>query len=327
MLRRQLSAVVLAVPIVAVLGMGSVASAEPQVSIPCDVTALNNAIVAANNNTGPHTIRLAPKCVYNVTTPASTGGLGDNALPRITGTVTLLGHNTTIRRDPDAAVGFRIAEIDGPNGHLTVDGVTATGGGYLDYAGTYLPTDGGTLILRHSTVTNSTANQGGAIFVNQGSTLEVHDSVLRDSAAQQGGAIYNGPRSTTLLDNTKVERNQATQFGGGIFTAGVSLTIKKSYIGGNRAFEQGGGIYNDRAPMTISSTAIADNRAGQIGGGIANYGTSTLTKTVVRHNSALNGGGIWQAPSPSVLNLVNSRIVDNTPNNCRPVGSVPGCTS
>ncbi|MFE9879019.1 hypothetical protein [Streptomyces sp. NPDC005784] len=107
--------------------------------------------------------------------------------------------------------GFRIAEIDGPNGHLTVDGVTATGGGYLDYAGTYLPTDGATLILRRSVVTNSTANNGGAVYVNQGSTLEVHDSDLRDSAAQQGGAIYNGPRSTTLLDNTKVERNQATQ--------------------------------------------------------------------------------------------------------------------
>lgn len=74
MLRRQLRAVALTVPIAAVLGMGSVASAEPQVSIPCDVTALNNAIVAANNNTGPHTIRLAPKCVYNVTNPASTGG-------------------------------------------------------------------------------------------------------------------------------------------------------------------------------------------------------------------------------------------------------------
>ncbi|MFD1274141.1 hypothetical protein ACFQ51_28195 [Streptomyces kaempferi] len=121
-------------PIVAVLGTGSAAGAEPLASIPCKVTALNNAIVAANNNTGPHTIRLAPKCVYNVTTPASTGGLGANALPRITGTVTLLGHNTTIRRDPDVSDGVRIAEIDGPNGRLTVDGVTATGGGYLDYA-------------------------------------------------------------------------------------------------------------------------------------------------------------------------------------------------
>ncbi|MCX4692863.1 hypothetical protein [Streptomyces sp. NBC_01408] len=327
MLRRQLSAVALAVPMVAVLGIGSAAGAEPQVSIPCDVAALNSAIIAANNNTGPQTIRLAPRCVYNVQTPASTGGLGANALPRITGTVTLLGRNTTIRRDPDASEGFRIAEIDGPNGRLTVDGVTATGGGYLEYAGTYLPTDGATLILRHSAVTNSTANYGGAIFVNQGSTLEVHDSVLRNSAAQQGGAVYNGPRSTTLLMRTRVEGNQATAFGGGIFTAGASLTIKNSHIGANRAFDQGGGIYNDRAPMDISSTTIADNRAGLMGGGIANYGSSTLTKTTVRRNSALNGGGIWQAPSPSVLNLVNSQIVDNTPNNCRPVGSVPACTS
>lgn len=162
--------------------------------------------------------------------------------------------------------------------------------------------------------------------MNQSSTLEIHDSVVRDSAAQQGGAIYNGPGSTTLLQKTKVVRNQATELGGGIFTAGVSLTIKNSHIEGNRAFQQGGGIYNDRAPMDISSTTIADNRAGQTGGGIANDGTTTLTDTKVRRNIALNGGGVWQGPSGGSLTLVRSRIVENTPNNCRPVGAVPGCT-
>ncbi|MFJ7586245.1 hypothetical protein ACIQZO_02350 [Streptomyces sp. NPDC097617] len=327
MRRRRLTTVALAVPVAAVLGLGSPAGATSLAAIPCDVTALNNAIIAANNNTGPHTIRLAPKCVYNVLAPASTGALGANALPRITGTVTLLGNKTTIRRDPDAADGFRIAEINGPNGRLTVEGVTATGGGYLEYAGTYLPTDGATLILRRSTVTNSTANQGGAIFVNQGSTLEIHDSVLRNSAALRGGAIYNGPASTTLLQRTAVVGNQATELGGGIFTAGAALTIKNSRIGGNRAFQQGGGIYNDRSPMDIRSTTIADNRAGLTGGGIANDGTTTLTNSRVRQNVALNGGGVWQGPSSSVLTLANSRVTDNTPNNCRPVGSVPGCTN
>ncbi|MER6255904.1 right-handed parallel beta-helix repeat-containing protein [Streptomyces sp. NPDC001584] len=327
MQRRRLKAAALVVPVVAALGLGNTAGATSLAAIPCDVTALNNAIDAANNNTGPHTIRLAPKCVYNVLTPASTGGLGPNALPRITGTVTLLGDKTTIRRDPDATEGFRIAEVDGPDGRLTIEGVTATGGGYLDYAGTYLPRSGGTLILKHSTVTNSTANVGGAIVVDLSSTLEIHDSVVRDSAAQRGGAIYNGPGSTTLLQKTKVVRNQATELGGGIFTAGVSLTIKNSHIEGNRAFQQGGGIYNDRAPMDISSTTIADNRAGQTGGGIANDGTTTLTDTKVRRNIALNGGGVWQGPSGGSLTLVRSRIVENTPNNCRPVGAIPGCTN
>jgi hypothetical protein len=84
-------------PIVVVLSLGSAAGADPLASIPCDVTALNNAIVAANNNTGPHTIRLAARCVYNVHTPASTGGLGDNALPKITGTVTLADGTSKLR--------------------------------------------------------------------------------------------------------------------------------------------------------------------------------------------------------------------------------------
>ncbi|MFJ3964366.1 hypothetical protein [Streptomyces sp. NPDC090036] len=326
--RRRFMTVALTLPFVAALSLGSTAGATSLAAIPCDVTALNNAIIAANNNTGPHTIRLAPRCVYNVLTPASTGGLGPNALPLITGTVTLLGNKTTIRRDPDATEGFRIAEVDGPDGRLTIEGVTATGGGYLEYAGTYLPRSGGTLILKHSTVTNSTANQGGAIAVDLSSTLEMYDSVVRDSAGQRGGAIYNGPGSTTLLQRTKVVRNQATELGGGLFTAGVSMTIKNSHIAGNRAFQQGGGIYNDRSPLDISSTTIADNRAGQTGGGIANDGATTLTNTQVRRNIALNGGGVWQGTSAGTsLTLVRSRIVENTPNNCRPVGSIPGCTN
>lgn len=104
------------------------------------------------------------------------------------------------------------------------------------------------------------------------------------------------------------------------------MTIKNSHIDGNRAYQQGGGIYNDRSPLDISSTTIADNRAGQTGGGITNDGTTTLTDTKVRHNIALNGGGVWQGPNASALTLVRSRIFENTPNNCRPVGAVPGCT-
>lgn len=106
------------------------------------------------------------------------------------------------------------------------------------------------------------------------------------------------------------------------------MTIKNSHIEGNRAYQQGGGIYNDRSPLDISSTTIADNRAGQTGGGISNDGTTTLTDTKVRRNIALNGGGVWQGTSAgTALTLVRSRIFENTPNNCRPVGSIPGCTN
>ncbi|MFF8946291.1 hypothetical protein ACF1A5_29275 [Streptomyces sp. NPDC014864] len=325
MSRRHLRALSLAVPVLILSGLTATASAQPGVYVPCnDVAALDAAIIAANNNTGPNTIRLAPRCVYTISTPASTGGLGPNALPQITGTVTLLGRDTTIRRDPDASTAFRIAEIDGSGGHLTLEGITATNGGYLDYAGAFMPLSGATLTLRHSAVTNNIANQGGAIFVNQSSHLEIFDSVLSDNSSQQGGAIYNGPGSTTRLSGVRLEENHAAAFGGALFDAGNTLTVDNSTISRNSAFYSGGGIYNDRHPMQVTSTRIESNHAGLIGGGIYNAGTSTLTDSVVQGNSANTGGGIYQ-DTLGIMTLVRSRVVHNTPNNCRPIGTVPHC--
>ncbi|MFI1168691.1 hypothetical protein ACH4UM_35305 [Streptomyces sp. NPDC020801] len=327
MFRRRPKLLALAVPALTLFGLSGTADADSAADIRCnDIAALDQAITNANNSTGPHTIRLASRCVYTISTPSSTGGLGPNALPRISGAVTLVGHDTTIRRDPDASQGFRIAEIDGPSGRLTVEGITATGGGYLDYAGTYLPTNGATLILRNSDVTNSIANNGGAIFVNQSSTLQVFDSVLQGNSAIQGGAIYNGPGSTTQLSRTNLLMNQAAQYGGGLFTAGVSLTISNSSVSHNTAFLYGGGIYDDRHPMDIRSTRIDSNHAGLLGGGIYNAGTSTLTDSAVQGNSAGNGGGIYQDALGGTT-LADSRVIRNTPNNCRPLNSVPGCAS
>lgn len=326
MSRGRIKALALMVPVVTLFGFTGTATAAPVADVGCnDIAALDQAIVAADNGTGPSTIRLAPRCVYTITTPASTGGLGANALPQITGTVTLVGRDTTIRRDPDAVDAFRIAEIDGPGGRLTVEGIKAANGGYLDYAGTYLPTGGATLVLRNSEVTDSIANNGGAIFVNQNSTLQVFDSTLRNNSSLQGGAIYNGPGSTTQLSRTTLAANDADQFGGGVFDAGTSLTIENSRISRNTALQHGGGIYNDRHPMTVRSTRIDSNHAGLLGGGIYNAGTSTLTNSLVMFNSASDGGGIYQDALGSTR-LVNSRVIRNTPNNCRPLNSVPGCT-
>jgi hypothetical protein len=52
-----------------------------------------------------------------------------------------------------------------------------------------------------------------------------------------------------------------------------------------------------------------------------------LKNSVVRRNSALNGGGIWQDPVLGSVTLLTTKVVENTPNNCRPAGLVNGCTS
>ncbi|MET8277188.1 hypothetical protein ABZV54_44660, partial [Streptomyces sp. NPDC005096] len=64
------------------------------------------------------------------------------------------------------------------------------------------------------------------------------------------------------------------------------------------------------------------------GGGIWSGGTLAVTRSAVLRNTATagpgSGGGIYKAGG--TVTLDQSVVRDNTPDNCAPPGSVPGCT-
>ena len=141
-------------------------------------------------------------------------------------------------------------------------------------------------------------------------------------------------------------------FGGGIFNHG-QMTITLSKVNNNTTPTDsagdpggGGGIINlnvsqalgvaDSGVLTVSLSQVNNNSASGTGGGILEDGTTpdftfgqpggplTLRLSQVTGNSAAQGGGIF-ASVGSPVTLKITAVVRNTPDNCFPPGSIPGC--
>jgi hypothetical protein len=156
------------------------------------------------------------------------------------------------------------------------------------------------------TLTGNTAldNNGGALE-NTGNALVAHSLLVANATRgatgnRDGGAIHN--------DGT--------------------LTVFASRLDGNVAVRDGGGIFTTAGHTTrLIQTTIDGNTAANLGGGIANNGTTTLIRTVVRFDQAVAGatagGGIQN--TAGTVTLRHSLVGTNSPVNCAPAGSVPGC--
>lgn len=145
---------------------------------------------------------------------------------------------------------------------------------------------------------NTTTDGAGAIF-NDDAPLILTRSTLSGNQAGQGGAILDNSGGTLTSDNLTNNVADATVNGGGggIYYEGQIL-ISDSKISGNYAAEDGGGVFA-RGPGTISGTQIFKNQARVLGGGIYNHNSTVM--------------------------LSHSPVYTNTPDNCAPAGSIPGC--
>jgi len=341
---------------VALLGLmvvpASVASAAPGIMVPClgsggGTIGLIAAINTANLS-GGGTINLASGCTYPLTTVNNVGALGSNGLPRVTSKITVNGNGATIARTAGPSVKFRILEVDGPSGNLTLSALTVTGG-MSPGGGGGLLNDEGTLTLNHTQVTGNTAvnGPGGGIASGIGpdhpgdigpiGVLTLNNSAVNGNSAPNtgGGGIINFA-GTVVLNSSQVNNNTALN-GGGIASgngnggdvANSSLTLNGSQVDGNTATgglggPGAGGIANAGSAV-LNSTEVNNNTApGGWGGGIVNHGTMTISKSAVNGNTGPTdsdgnfglGGGIinvnFDAPGSGILTINNSQINGNS---------------
>jgi hypothetical protein len=299
----------------AVTALGAFALAAPAASaavsdVPCDSTALVQAVAAANATAESDTLSLTPDCVYTLTTAVdTTWGLG---LPMIKGTLTVNGNNATIARAPDAPQ-FRIFMNDGD---LTLNAVTLTGGHALDGVGA------------DSWSGDGRAGENGGAVLSWG-PLTVTDSVITGNAAGAGSPGADGTDG----------RGGAGGFGGGIAlfhsaSSPVPVTITDSQItnnttgagarGGNAVGRGRGGsgsnggsgggidaiagIILQITGSVITGNATADGGAGGAGGptrgGSGDGGTGGLGAGV-----AFSGNNFTRPPLNPVIS--GTRIADN----------------
>jgi hypothetical protein len=68
---------------------------------------------------------------------------------------------------------------------------------------------------------------------------------------------------------------------------------------------------------------IDHNFGTSLGGGVESDGTTSLDRVLIEHNRAATGGGVFV--EAGTVTATHSVIRANTPDNCSPAGSVPGC--
>lgn len=252
-----------------------VAPAHAATAVPCgNITALRNAITASN--TTDEDIALQPFCTYNIPNAVSAG----NGLPQVTGSYSISGYQTTVRRSATASANFRIFDV-ASGGDLTLNSIHVRFGNLPGFSGGGIRVDGG------------------------GSTLRVQSGSVRNNNATTGGGIRTSNGGSAELNSIVVSDNVASGSGGGISHAGTTLALSSTRVLGNTAGLEGGGL---RTSGTSSATLMAS----QVIGNTA--------------NGPLQGGGIYEGTSSQVT-LVFANVSNNVPNNCRPVGAVPGCTN
>ena len=298
----------------AILLAGFLAAAPAQAaaaaSVPCSPGALSTAITAAKA-AGGGTINLAPGCTYQLTSADN----GENGLPVINVRIGVNGNGATIAGNK---TNFRIFEVDGPGGNLSLQNVTITGGS-ADIGGG-IENAGGTLTLNHSQVTDNTATQAaGGIASATFDPSSVAKLTLNNSAVTRnsqtagpaaenslgGGGIVN-LLGTATLNSSQVSNNTAQGFVGGGIASGDYMTFSET-----------------SSFLTLNNSQVNGNTAPNAGGGgIQNLlGTATLNSSEVDGNTSLNGGGISSGPgnggqpagaATSQLSLSKSEVNGNT---------------
>jgi hypothetical protein len=162
------------------------------------------------------------------------------------------------------------------------------------------------VVLNDLTVTGGRQFGGGGLYVDFG-TITLNNSTVTGNSAAVGGGIYSFA-GTVVLNESAVINNIATD-GGGIFVGFGTLTLNNSVVSGNRA------------------TDFMGAEGPNIGGGIYVFdGIVTLNDSTVSGNTSDGqAGGVYLGGAGQVLLNGTSTVTGNTPDNCFPTGSVPGC--
>jgi hypothetical protein len=294
-------------------------------SVPCGggkggAKGLIGAIQKANAQ-GGGTIELAEGCTYSLSKGPFGNGQGPVGLPLIDSTISLKGDDSSIVRVNGSPL-FRLFELtDSKSASLTISGLALRNGDVTtapenDNGGAILLPDGGTLLVRGSTLSSNAAVNGGAISAD-GASVKIVNSTLRGNTAllvDGGGGAVQSVGGPLRIDSSVITNNQAAGGGGGVSgqsTGGKSslLKITDSAVTDNVSkLENGGGGVNTfgNERLVIRGSTIADNSYSGIGvagagGGILNTGEMTITGSTISGNVA-GGPGLQDAQGGGIFN-------------------------
>ena len=169
---------------------------------------------------------------------------------------------------------------------------------------------------------NHSTEYAGAIYIGSG-TVTVRgagsspslasDFTGNTAAGDEGGAIYNED-GTLIVSYAAFSHNSSDEYGGAIENDGDTSEVSGSSFTDNEG-EYGGAIEAD-SNLTLSNNVFTGNSA-YYGGAIYVDGyLTTIHKTVITDNHAIDdGGGIYRDAGTVSLSS-RALVTGNTPDNC-----------
>ncbi len=259
-----------------------------------DVSCLLQAINEANANGHPrNTIHLAPGTYTLMSVDNQTDG--SNGLPSITSTLKIdapWNEMATITRAA-GALSFRLFHV-AASGHLTLERITLTSGGFGLNGGGVL-NNGGEVTIRGSAFIENEAATGGGLSNVKGK-VTIRNSTFLRNVAFSGGALANDGGDVTIVDSI-FDRNDSGLTGGALRNESKGiLRIKRSHLTGNTGGSVGGILNGGFGPIVggalwIDETTFSGN-TGEIAGAIwaRSEGTIVVKDSAFVENALVFGG-------------------------------------
>ena len=168
-----------------------------------------------------------------------------------------------------------------------------------------------TVTLVNCTLTNNTAEYGGAIYVN-GGILNIRKSKFDSNYAYNyGGAIAALYSSVVTIEDTNFTNHfSVNDAGGAIYLLNSQLTSSNSHIY-NSSSTFGPAITSLNSKVTLNKFHAENNTASYEGGAIyAIYNSMTCIESTFKNNHARNGGAIY-GDDLKLFELENNNFISN----------------
>ncbi len=176
--------------------------------------------------------------------------------------------------------------------------------------GTYQPASGGAFGM-----VKGVSFYGG--FVGIETSLDQRNfaanlTILKGNGTRVIQNYENGLTATDVLDGFTITGGVSNTSGGGMINMRVSPSIRNCTFVSNSA-NFGGGIVFYFSTSTITNCIFQDNSSLDGGGVYTTESSLTFLNCFFKGNSASYGGGINNSDSRSVVTIINTTIIGNTP--------------
>jgi hypothetical protein len=285
----------------------------------------------ANGDGQVDTITLQSGTTFTFTSP-SNGTDGGNALPQVTGNITIAGNNDTLQAsisNPGLVTlfggGFRLFDV-ASGGSLTLQNLTLAGGvvgGPFTTAKGGAIYSSGTLTLSSVTVQNNEAVGGignSGSDASNGSLFTGFAAAHSAASGSGGGNAYGGglyvAGGTVTLNDAIFNSNVAQGGAGGGGGAATFFHEGTGGHGGNGGAGQGGGLYVAGGTVTLSGGIYESNKAAGGTGGAGGVNAYLLHPAgTAGDGGAAAGGALYLAggtATPSSVTFLSNHAQGGT---------------